>query len=151
MMRDPLTAKERSLLMAKIRSKGNRSTELMAMSKLQDCGITGWTTHPTDILGQPDFYFPGSRLAVFVDGCFWHACPKCGRIPKTRVEFWKDKIGGNRRRDLSVSRRLRRQGYHVMRVWEHALKDDRWVRRLNRMLSRHTISDKIGIGELEHI
>ena len=135
--------------MARVRSKGNRSTELRAMAKLQEYGITGWTTHQTDILGHPDFYFPNSRLVVFVDGCFWHACPKCGRIPKTRVEFWRAKIEGNRRRDLSISRRLRKQGYHVMRVWEHALKNDRWILRLIRMLSRHAASE-IEIDELEH-
>ena len=127
--------------MAKVRSKGNRSTELRAMSTLQESRIMGWTRHPSDVPGHPDFYFTEHRLVVFVDGCFWHACPKCGRIPKTRVEFWKAKIAGNRRRDLSISRALRKRGYHVMRVWEHALQDDRWVRRLVRMLGRCAIPD----------
>ena len=120
--------------MAKVRSKGNKSTELRAISALRERGITGWVQHPSDILGRPDLYFPEPRLVVFLDGCFWHACPKCGRIPKTRVEFWSAKIGGNRRRDLATSRALRNRGYHVMRVWEHALQDDRWVKRLLRML-----------------
>lgn len=120
--------------MANVRSRGNRSTELTAMSALRERGIKGWARHPVDVPGHPDFYFPKHRLALFVDGCFWHACPKCGRIPKTRVQFWKNKIEGNRRRDLSLTRALRRNGYHVMRVWEHALNDDKWVRRLVRML-----------------
>lgn len=135
--------------MAKVRSKGNRSTELRVMCRLQQCGIAGWTSHPADIAGHPDFYFPDSRLVVFVDGCFWHACPKCGRIPKTRVEFWRAKIEGNRRRDLSIARRLRRQGYHVMRIWEHALQDDRWIRRLIQMLSQHASLDETETGKLE--
>ena len=136
-MADPLTAEERSWLMGRVRSKGNRSTEIKAMSTLHERGITGWISHPPNMLGRPDFYFPVQGLVLFVDGCFWHACPKCGRIPKTRVEFWRDKIARNKRRDVSVARALRKQGYHVMRVWEHALQDERWVRRLIRMLGQH--------------
>ena len=136
-MTDSLSKEERSALMTKVRSKGNRSTELKALSVLEKSDIKGWVQHPSDLPGHPDFYFPDERLVVFIDGCFWHACPKCGRIPKTRVEFWKAKIEGNRRRDLSVTRALRKQGYHVMRVWEHALRDNRWVGRLNRMLGAH--------------
>ena len=133
-MKDTLTVEQRSSLMSKVRSKGNRSTELLVKSVLQEREITGWTRHPSDVPGRPDFYFPDRRLLLFVDGCFWHACPLCGRIPKTRVEFWKSKIDGNRRRDQSLTRSLRSNGYHVMRVWEHALRDDRWVERLIRML-----------------
>ena len=131
---DSLTTADRSARMAKVRSTDNRSTELRVLSALQDSGIAGWVRHPADVLGHPDFYFPEHALVVFVDGCFWHACPKCGRIPKTRVDFWKTKIEGNKRRDLSVARALRKRGYRVMRVWEHALRDDKWVRRLLRML-----------------
>lgn len=135
-MADTLSKEKRSALMAKVRSKGNRSTELKALSVLETSGIEGWVQHPPDIPGHPDFYFPEERVAVFVDGCFWHACPRCGRIPKTRVEFWSTKIAGNRRRDRSLTRALRKSGYHVMRVWEHGLREDRWVRRLARMLGR---------------
>ena len=148
-MKDPLTIEQRSSLMAKVRSKGNRSTELTVMSVLQEKGITGWTRHPRDIPGRPDFYFPDRRLLVFVDGCFWHACPKCGRIPKTRVRFWKTKIEGNRRRDLSLTRRLRRNGYHVMRVWEHTLRDDMWVRRLIRMLGQPSFATDFNANPAE--
>ena len=131
--------------MAKVRSKDNRSTELKAMSTLEKSGIKGWIRHPSDIAGHPDFYFPEERLVVFVDGCFWHACPECGRIPKTRVEFWRTKIEGNRRRDLSLTRALRKRGYHVMRVWEHVLRDDKWIRRLLRMLDVYDASDNVAV------
>ena len=135
-MKDPLTKEERSALMSKVRSKGNRSTELKTIDALNRRGISGWIQQPSDIPGHPDFYFPEHRLVVFVDGCFWHACPKCGRIPKTRVDFWRSKIEGNRDRDRSLTRTLRKRGFHVMRVWEHSLGDDIWVRQLLRMLAR---------------
>lgn len=93
--------------MAKVRSRGNRSTEGRAEAILLEHGITGWIKHPSDILGSPDFYFPKQRLALFVDGCFWHACPRCGRIPKSRVDFWVAKIDANRRRDNRTRRSLR--------------------------------------------
>ena len=134
--------------MAKVRFKGNKSTELKAMYVLENSGIEGWIRHPSDISGHPDFYFPEARLAVFIDGCFWHACPKCGRIPKTRVDFWKAKIDGNRRRDLSITRTLRRRGYHVIRVWEHALNDDKWVRRLIRMLAANGAANRTSMSHL---
>ena len=122
--------------MSKVRSTGNRSTELKVKGVLEAHGIEGWVRHPPEVPGRPDYYFPQYRLALFVDGCFWHACPKCGRIPKSRVEFWQDKIAGNRRRDLALTRRMRRQDYHVMRLWEHSLSTERWVKRLLRMLHR---------------
>jgi DNA mismatch endonuclease (patch repair protein) len=61
------------------------------------------------------------RLAVFVDGCFWHACPLHGRKPGSNREYWVPKLRRNRRRDLEVSRRLRADGWSVLRIWEHRL------------------------------
>ena len=134
--KDPLTRAERSELMAKVRSSGNRSTELEATSALRRHGISGWVAQPRDVLGKPDIFFPHLRLCVFLDGCFWHGCPQCGRIPKTRVDFWTAKIAANKRRDRFVSRNLRQSGYSVMRVWEHALKNETWIGRLRRMVRR---------------
>ena len=70
---------------------------------------------------KPDFVFPKLRTAVFVDGCFWHGCPKHATWPKHRAAFWKAKIEGNRTRDRKVTRLLRRLGWHVLRVWQHEL------------------------------
>jgi DNA mismatch endonuclease, patch repair protein len=133
---DTLSKEERSARMAKVRGTGNRSTEGRVEAALKEQGITGWTKHPQDVPGRPDFYFPDQRVALFVDGCFWHACPRCGRIPKSRVEFWRAKIDANRRRDNRTRRRLRRQGYHVVRVWEHELRSLRWIGRLRGYLRR---------------
>jgi len=123
--------------MAKVRSLGNMSTEQTVEKGLVTRRIRGWVKHPKDIVGRPDFYFPRYRLAVFVDGCFWHACPTCKRrTPRTRSRFWAKKISANRQRDLRIRRRLWALGFHSMRIWEHDLKKDKWTGRLVRMLSR---------------
>lgn len=85
--------------------------------------ITGWTLHASELPGRPDFYFPAKRVAVFVDGCFWHGCPRCGHVPKTNDGFWQLKIKRNRQRDAKVRARLRRRGVRVVRFWEHELRD----------------------------
>lgn len=68
---------------------------------------------------RADLVFPGVRLAVFVDGCFFHGCPLHGTWPKRNPEFWREKIEGNRRRDADTDRRLADEGWHVLRFWEH--------------------------------
>ncbi len=67
-----------------------------------------------------DIVFPSARVAVFVDGCFWHGCPLHGTLPaKTNRGWWKEKIEANRRRDRDTDRRLREMSWRVVRVWEH--------------------------------
>ncbi len=88
---------------------------------------------------RPDFVFKRARLAVFVDGCFWHGCPKHGTQPKGNAAFWLKKISGNQARDLLVNRALRRAGWRVLRIWEHDLarkKEAHLTRRLERALQR---------------
>ena len=136
-MKDPLASFERSALMAKVRGKGNRSTEFVVERSLRVERIAGWTKHPGSVPGKPDFYFPAYKLALFVDGCFWHGCPKCARnIPTNRRLFWRTKLDGNRRRDRYIRRLFNRRGYHVMRVWEHHLVDRVWLQRLRDMIRR---------------
>ena len=152
-MADQLTKEQRSAQMARIRATANASTETRVESALRREEVGGWVKHPGDVAGRPDFYFPNFRLALFVDGCFWHACPKCGRIPKTRVGFWKAKLEANRQRDFRVTRRLRADGYHVIRVWEHELSGRHWLARLRRIVrvepALATASDGAGSGKAE--
>jgi len=132
---DPMRKARRSAQMGKVRSQGNQSTERQAELTLIDAGIQGWEKHPHKIPGQPDFFFPDYKLALFVDGCFWHACPICKRrTPKT--DFWRNKLEENCKRDNWVHRKLREEGYHVIRVWEHELKKDLWLKRLRAMIRR---------------
>jgi DNA mismatch endonuclease (patch repair protein) len=112
----------RSKTMSAIRAKGNRTTEVKLRMALIRAGISGWCLHPADIIGKPDFHFRSESLAIFVDGCFWHGCCRCGHTPKTRSAFWSAKFSRNQARDRAVARSLRKQGIRVVRFWEHQLK-----------------------------
>jgi len=78
----------------------------------------------TKLPGKPDMVFPAARLAVFVDGCFWHRCPDHFKMPTTRPEFWKEKISGNIQRDKKVNEQLKKEGWTVLRFWEHEIRQD---------------------------
>ena len=69
--------------------------------------------------GRPDLVFPRFKVAIFIDGCFWHGCPRHMTWPKNNAAFWKKKILGNKSRDAIVTRELKRSGWTVVRVWEH--------------------------------
>lgn len=107
--------------MSAIRGRGNRSTELLMASILRRHRVTGWRRH-AELPGRPDFVFRGVKVALFVDGCFWHGCPRCYAPPRTNAKFWRSKVEGNRERDRRVNRALRADGWRVIRVWEHSLK-----------------------------
>ena len=122
--------------MRAVKSCGNETTELKMVTILRGNSITGWRRHQP-LPGHPDFVFRAERVAVFVDGCFWHGCPKCYRAPKDRAEYWAKKVAENRRRDRCVSATLRIAGWRVIRFWEHEMKRERVVAsRLCRALAR---------------
>src|SRR5262249_54282670 len=102
----------RSRSMSRIRGRDNRTTERGLRMALVRSGLRGWTMHPK-LPGRPDFYFADKRLAVFVDGCFWHGCRRCGHVPATRSEFWNAKLKRNRQRDRLTTSRLKSQGISV--------------------------------------
>ena len=139
-MPDILTKSQRSALMAKVRGTGNGSTELRLMAVFRANGITGWRrgaslrfkTDTVKFKVRPDFVFRDRRLAVFVDGCFWHGCPIHATQPKTNAKFWRTKIARNQARDVLVTRTLRRAGWRVLRIWEHELARKREKRLLAR-------------------
>jgi DNA mismatch endonuclease (patch repair protein) len=88
---------------------------------------------------RPDFVFRKSRTAIFVDGCFWHGCPKHATWPAHRAAWWRRKIEGNKTRDRVVNRTLRRVGWRVLRIWEHELarkNEAQLARRILRELNR---------------
>lgn len=165
--------------MARIRGRGNKETELALARLLRANGISGWRrqqkltigpakrrarqARPTDV--RIDFVFPKQCVAVFVDGCFWHGCPKhsppakwlkkssmpvtattdirstspkmaAGR-KRTGKTFGREKLAANKARDRFVTRQLRRQGWRVMRIWEHELAGNPGpcVRRIRQLLS----------------
>lgn len=119
-MTDIWSKKKRSEVMSRIRSHGNQSTEAAAASLFRRLHIVGWRRHQR-LPGRPDFVFRDVRVCVFIDGCFWHGCPKCYSAPKSSQNFWAEKVTRNRARDLLVSRQLRKSGWRVLRIWEHEL------------------------------
>ena len=120
-MADIFTKAKRSEIMSAIRSVGNRTTEQAVASAFRRNGVKGWRRH-ANLPGKPDFVFRTQRLAIFVDGCFWHNCPKHGHIPKTNRKYWRKKLERNQERDRAANRELRKRGWRVLRLWEHAAK-----------------------------
>jgi DNA mismatch endonuclease, patch repair protein len=122
--------------MAKIKSNENASTELRLIWVLKELKIRGWRRR-SKIFGSPDFVFSNERLALFVDGCFWHCCPLHGTLPASNRSFWAQKLERNRKRDLLVARELRSAGWGVLRIWQHELKKPKQVAaRIQRSLAR---------------
>lgn len=125
--------------MARIRSKGNKDTEVALAGLLRTAGIKGWRRHSeiripiSDLRGKaaagamrlfkvrPDFVWRKERVVVFVDGCFWHGCPWHGTKPSSNKSFWREKLAQNKERDRRGTRLLRRNGWLVLRIWEHTL------------------------------
>jgi DNA mismatch endonuclease (patch repair protein) len=142
-MADVFSKRKRSEVMSRIRSRGNRDTELVLAHLLRAHKISGWRRHvrvtvegrkskverkklsgsrPSPLVSRltvrPDFVFRQVRLALFVDGCFWHGCPKHATKPANNRAFWQKKLAGNKTRDRVVNRALRRAGWRVIRIWE---------------------------------
>jgi DNA mismatch endonuclease, patch repair protein len=116
---DVFSKRKRSEVMARIRGRGNKSTEHRMAALLRAYHIAGWKLHPPDVFGCPDIYFPYLRIAIFLDGCFWHACKKCFKMPAQNRPFWEEKFHKNLRRDRLVNRTLKKDGIKVVRLWEH--------------------------------
>src|SRR2546423_13169961 len=135
---DTLSSRERSERMARVRGTGNKSTEVRLLKTLRTARIGCWRRR-VRLLGSPDFVWRRERVALFVDGCFWHSCPRHGRVPKSRKAFWVPKLASNKERDHAVSRALRAAGWRELRIWEHDLvgkQEERLVGRLRRALAR---------------
>jgi DNA mismatch endonuclease (patch repair protein) len=153
-MADIFTKAKRSEVMSRVRSRGNKDTEIALAKLFRRNKITGWrrqvqistSPRPSPQRGEgvkvrPDFIFPKIRLALFVDGCFWHGCPKHGTQPKGNRAFWKNKFARNKARDVLVTRTLRSAKWRVLRIWEHDLhratkrkNELRLVKRIQRFL-----------------
>lgn len=138
-MADVFDTKKRSEVMSRIRGKGNKSTELALAAIFRKAGIKGWRRHfviklrlkvkrgsssetqPEVLVIKPDFVFRKERVALFVDGCFWHRCPLHSKLPENNREFWEQKLARNVERDRLSNRELEKAGWQVVRVWEHDL------------------------------
>jgi DNA mismatch endonuclease (patch repair protein) len=148
-MPDVFTKAKRSEVMSRIRGRGNKATEIALARLLRLNKITGWRRH-LPIFGKPDFTFRRHRLVVFVDGCFWHGCPKHSKTPSNNRAFWSRKLSTNKTRDRLVTRTLRKSGWRVLRIWEHDLTASPMVciRRIRQSL---TLPNEIRASELVEI
>ena len=120
-MTDILSPTERSERMSRVRGQDTKP-EIVFRKALWREGLRYRLRYK--LFGRPDIVFPGPRVAVFVDGCFWHGCPEHYRPPKTKTDWWEKKISGNKKRDLEVTQHLEDEGWKVLRFWTHDLKGD---------------------------
>jgi DNA mismatch endonuclease, patch repair protein len=134
-MTDVFSQAKRSQVMAAIRSHGNRDTELRLIGIFRACHITGWRRNAR-LPGKPDFVFRKQRVAVFVDGCFWHGCRWHCRMPTSNQNYWAHKIWRNKARDRNVACLLKSLGWRVIHIWAHALKHPKQIEiRVKRLLN----------------
>lgn len=136
-MTDVFKREKRSWIMSRILSRGNKRTELALLRILRAYDLGGWRRHP-QVFGTPDFIFPKHRVAIFVDGCFWHSCPEHVSQPATNRLLWRKKLDRNMERDRLVTRTLKNRGWRVLRIWQHELKrgtETHCVNRIKRALA----------------
>ena len=135
-MTDVFTPEKRSSVMRRV--KGRDTGPEKAVRRLLTALGARYRLHRKDLPGKPDIVMPGRRLALFVHGCFWHGHDHCPhfRLPKTRRDWWRNKIEGNKARDLLNETALRDAGWHVVTIWECALKTKRDAAWLEKQLPR---------------
>lgn len=118
---DNLTPEDRRKTMKAVKGKGTK-LEKRLFSMLVGMGLRGWRKNANDIIGKPDVIFIASKVAIFVDGCFWHGCPYCQRkLPETNHAYWKQKITRNTQLAKQHHRQLRADGWIILRIWEHEI------------------------------
>ena len=104
----------------------NTKPELVVRRRLREAGLSGYRRHWKKGPGRPDVCYPGRKIAIFVNGCFWHRCPHCNLpTPKSNVSFWEAKFARNQERDARNYEELVSDGWTVLVVWECALKKQR--------------------------
>jgi DNA mismatch endonuclease (patch repair protein) len=123
-MTDNLKPEDRKKTMQAVKGKGTRlEKHLFAM--LAGMRVKGWRKNAVDIEGKPDVAFPDKKLAIFIDGCFWHGCPVCNRkLPETNHEYWVKKIKRNVELAKIHNQKLTNEGWVIIRIWEHEIKDE---------------------------
>lgn len=144
-MADVFDKGKRSEIMKTVRSKGNKSTEQRLLKLFADNGITGWRRN-YPVKGHPDFVFHMQRVAVFVDGCFWHGHDCRNTRPKENEEYWFKKRERNIQHDKEVTEQFIARGWTVLRIWECELKRKYQYITLSRIQSVLNISE----GHKEH-
>lgn len=128
-MNDVFTKEKRSEIMSRIRSRGNIATEQKLIALFRNNHIKGWRRN-YKLFGSPDFVFVKEKVAVFVDGEFWHGHPVLCQIPKTNRNYWMRKIENNKKRDKLVNQKLQEKEWTIVRIWQHELNSDMWLEKI---------------------
>jgi DNA mismatch endonuclease (patch repair protein) len=115
---DVFSPEKRSEIMSRIRSSGTRPERRLGEILQGLFPGEEILERPGELPGRPDWFLPGPGLAVFMDGCFWHGCPRCWRPPESNAEYWREKVRRNRARDRRADRALRAMGLLPVRVRE---------------------------------
>jgi len=117
------------------------------MKVMKSHSITGWRRN-YGLFGMPDYVFLKQKIAVFVDGCFWHKCSQHCRMPEKNHQYWTDKIERNFQRDKQVTNELKKIGWVVIRIWEHELIGTASLsRKLNRLKTLLAVASEATIGQ----
>ena len=149
-MADVFDDAQRSTVMSRVRSSGNKSTELRLIKLFKSEEITGWRRN-YPVKGKPDFVFLKQRVAVFVDGCFWHGHDCRNTRPSDNAEYWKKKRERNIQHDIEVTGMFVSRGWTVLRIWECELKKGNRESILSRICITLTDCDtQINKGENVH-
>ncbi len=131
-MTDVFDTSKRSQIMQQVRLKNNKTTELKLIQIFKDSHITGWKRN-YPVKGHPDFVFLNKKIAVFVDGCFWHGHNCRNTQPSNNAEYWRKKQERNIRHDLEITALFEQRGWNVLRIWECELKKKNIKVLLNRL------------------
>lgn len=120
-MADIFEKEKRSQIMSAVHSKQNKSTEIKLIKIFKENGIIGWRRN-YKVKGHPDFVFPDKKIAIFVDGCFWHGHDCRNTRPADNAEYWQKKRERNIRHDKEITALFENRGWTVIRIWECELK-----------------------------
>jgi len=121
-MTDKVSPKKRSQIMSKIKSKNTR-LENKIISDLWKRGFR-FRRNVASLTGKPDIAIKKYKIVIFIDSCFWHGCPRHCRMPSSNRTYWEKKIKRNKERDREVTNFYKEKGWHILRIWEHELKND---------------------------
>jgi len=121
-MTDKFSKKKRSEIMSKVKGKDTK-LEIEFRKELWKVGLR-YRKNVTKMLGKPDLYFPGKKIVVFLDSCFWHGCREHCRMPNSNIKYWEKKIERNKKRDKEVTKYYENNGFKIIRIWEHEIKEN---------------------------
>jgi DNA mismatch endonuclease (patch repair protein) len=137
---DTFDKKKRTQIMKAVKSK-NTKLEQKVFKELRRRGLR-FRTNVSNLPGKPDIAIKKYKIVIFIDSCFWHGCPLHCRMPKTNIEYWQNKIKRNRERDKLITETYKKKNWHILRVWEHELKEnfDKIIDKIEAFIRMHSHS-----------